>query len=114
MTSFHYEHSKRRKREKVSRFFILSLPRKIVIDSIFRFCDQRYLLRKKLTAREMSQNDDTTTISLSDYILERLIQLRVKSIFSVPGDFNLTFLDHIEDSKHLQLIGCANEVSSAF
>jgi hypothetical protein len=54
------------------------------------------------------------SVSISQYILTRLTQLGVKNIFGVPGDFNLAFLDYIEDSKDLDWVGCCNELNAAY
>ncbi|QRV86347.1 pyruvate decarboxylase [Ceratobasidium sp. AG-Ba] len=53
-------------------------------------------------------------ISLSLYIVERLKQLDCKQIFGVPGDFNLEFLDYIDDDDTLQWVGNANELNAAY
>ncbi|BGP14737.1 hypothetical protein JCM10213v2_002688 [Rhodosporidiobolus nylandii] len=53
-------------------------------------------------------------IYLSNYLLERLAQLGVKSFFGVPGDFNLTFLDLVEEHKQIDWIGCCNELNAAY
>lgn len=53
-------------------------------------------------------------ISLSSYILERLKQLDCRQIFGVPGDFNLEFLDYIEEDDTLQWVGNANELNAAY
>jgi TPP-dependent 2-oxoacid decarboxylase len=54
------------------------------------------------------------SVSISDYILARLVQLGVKNIFGVPGDFNLEFLDHVEDHPDLNWVGCCNELNAAY
>ncbi|KZV78685.1 pyruvate decarboxylase, partial [Exidia glandulosa HHB12029] len=41
-------------------------------------------------------------------------QLGVKSIFGVPGDFNLAFLDQIDDHKDIEWVGCCNELNAAY
>ncbi|CAE6468683.1 unnamed protein product, partial [Rhizoctonia solani] len=51
---------------------------------------------------------------MSLYLIERLKQLGVKHIFGVPGDFNLEFLDYIEDDDTLQWVGNANELNAAY
>jgi pyruvate decarboxylase len=53
-------------------------------------------------------------ITISEYILARLVQLQVKTIFGVPGDFNLEFLDFIEDHPDLLWAGNANELNAAY
>lgn len=56
------------------------------------------------------------TISLGTYLFERLHQkpLDLKSIFGVPGDFNLTLLDKIDDVDGLEWRGCANELNAGY
>ncbi|KAK4058260.1 hypothetical protein OIO90_000417 [Microbotryomycetes sp. JL221] len=51
---------------------------------------------------------------LGSYLLERLIQLDVVKMFGVPGDFNLSFLDLVEDHQQLEWIGCCNELNAAY
>lgn len=56
------------------------------------------------------------TISLGRYLFERLHQapIGLNSIFGVPGDFNLTLLDKIEEVDGLQWRGNANELNAAY
>ncbi|KDE07528.1 hypothetical protein MVLG_02199 [Microbotryum lychnidis-dioicae p1A1 Lamole] len=60
------------------------------------------------------QKLDKGKIYLGSYLLERLAQLDVRAIQGVPGDFNLAFLDLVEDHKQLEWIGCCNELNSAY
>lgn len=60
----------------------------------------------------MSTSNDTVTVS--NYIITRLVQLGVKSLFGVPGDFNLAFLDVVEDHPSVDWIGCCNELNAAY
>lgn len=53
-------------------------------------------------------------IRLGDYLLERLAQLKLRSCLGVPGDFNMSFLDLIEDHPKLQWVGNANELNAAY
>lgn len=53
------------------------------------------------------------TITISEYIYLRIFQLGVKSIFGVPGDFNLNFLENIYKTP-LNWIGCCNELNAAY
>ncbi|KAG2358323.1 thiamine diphosphate-binding protein [Suillus spraguei] len=59
-----------------------------------------------------AENDEFITIS--EYILKRLEQLNVTSIFGVPGDFNMPFLDFIEDHPTIEWIGNCNELNAAY
>lgn len=56
------------------------------------------------------------TISLGTYLFERLHQepIGLKSIFGVPGDFNLTLLDKIDEVDDLCWRGCTNELNAAY
>ncbi|KAH8920662.1 pyruvate decarboxylase [Atractiella rhizophila] len=49
-------------------------------------------------------------IKLGYYILARLEQLGITKIFGVPGDFNLGWLDFIEDHKTIDWVGCCKSV----
>ncbi|CAH6720121.1 pyruvate decarboxylase isozyme 3 [[Candida] jaroonii] len=56
------------------------------------------------------------TITLGTYLFERLHQqpIGLKSIFGVPGDFNLVLLDKIEEVDGLKWKGNANELNAAY
>lgn len=53
-------------------------------------------------------------ITLGRYLFERIRQLEVRSIFGVPGDFNLTLLDKIGEVDDLEWRGNANELNAAY
>lgn len=54
------------------------------------------------------------TVPLGRYLWERIKQLGIKSVFGVPGDFNLTLLDHIYDVEGLEWVGNTNELNAAY
>lgn len=54
------------------------------------------------------------TISVADYLLERLAQLGVTQMFGLPGDFNLGFLDYVEAHKQVQWVGNCNELNASY
>lgn len=54
------------------------------------------------------------TTSIGDYIVARLNQLGVRAVFGVPGDFNLSLLDKIDDHPELDWVGCCNELNAAY
>ncbi|BFZ58364.1 hypothetical protein PYCC9005_005426 [Savitreella phatthalungensis] len=56
----------------------------------------------------------TKTVPFSQYLLTRIKQLGIRDIFGVPGDFNLHFLDAIEDDKDLTWRGSTNELNGAY
>ncbi|CAK8541982.1 unnamed protein product [Lathyrus sativus] len=52
--------------------------------------------------------------TLGRHLARRLVQVGVTDVFSVPGDFNLTLLDHLIDEPGLNLIGCCNELNAGY
>lgn len=52
--------------------------------------------------------------TLGRHLARRLVQAGVKDVFSVPGDFNLTLLDHLLAEPELNLIGCCNELNAGY
>lgn len=53
------------------------------------------------------------TIKTADYLFETLRQLGVRSLFGVPGDYNLTLLDHVEPAG-IRWVGHCNELNAAY
>lgn len=53
-------------------------------------------------------------LNIGDYLLERLSQLGVTTVFGVPGDYNLGFLDLVEDSPNLHWAGNCNELNASY
>ncbi|KAI5248797.1 pyruvate decarboxylase [Aureobasidium subglaciale] len=53
------------------------------------------------------------TITLADYVFTRLHQLGIRSVFGVPGDYNLRLLDSVEPAG-LHWVGNCNELNSAY
>lgn len=56
----------------------------------------------------------STDATLGRHLARRLVQVGVTDVFSVPGDFNLTLLDHLIDEPGLNLIGCCNELNAGY
>ncbi|XP_047319823.1 pyruvate decarboxylase 2-like [Impatiens glandulifera] len=52
--------------------------------------------------------------TLGSHIARRLVQIGAADVFSVPGDFNLTLLDHLIAEPGLKLIGCCNELNAGY
>ncbi|XP_023004099.1 pyruvate decarboxylase 1-like [Cucurbita maxima] len=48
------------------------------------------------------------------HLARRLVEIGVKDVFFVPGDFNLTLLDHLISDPELNLIGCCNELNAGY
>ncbi|KAI5123447.1 hypothetical protein M0805_008819 [Coniferiporia weirii] len=53
-------------------------------------------------------------IFAGQYLLARLEQLGVTHMFGVPGDFNLGFLDLVEDHKSIEWVGNCNELNASY
>ena len=56
----------------------------------------------------------TKKITVGNYLIKRLKELGIKDIFGVPGDYNLLFLDQIDDAKGINWIGNCNELNAAY
>ncbi|CAL0300929.1 unnamed protein product [Lupinus luteus] len=52
--------------------------------------------------------------TLGSHLARRLVEVGVRDVFSVPGDFNLTLLDHLIAEPQLNLIGCCNELNAGY
>ncbi|CDO55277.1 hypothetical protein DV495_004189 [Geotrichum candidum] len=53
-------------------------------------------------------------IPIADYLFQRLAQLGLSHIFGVPGDFNLTLLDHVYVQPDFKWVGFCNELNAAY
>ncbi|KAI0755076.1 pyruvate decarboxylase [Daedaleopsis nitida] len=54
------------------------------------------------------------TMYVGQYLVERLAQLGITKMFGVPGDFNLGFLDFVEDHPKIDWVGNCNELNAAY
>ncbi|KAK1221026.1 hypothetical protein PQX77_016176 [Marasmius sp. AFHP31] len=70
--------------------------------------------RLKLELNALQVEDRSEQIFIGDYLLARLEQLGVTSMFGVPGDFNLGFLDLVEDHPTIDWVGNCNELNAAY
>jgi pyruvate decarboxylase len=52
--------------------------------------------------------------TLGRHLARRLVQVGVSDVFGVPGDFNLTLLDHLIAEPGLRFIGCCNELNAGY
>jgi pyruvate decarboxylase len=53
-------------------------------------------------------------ITVGHYILKRLKEIGIDTIFGVPGDYNMPFLDMIEDDKDILWGNNANELNASY
>ncbi|XP_008775407.2 pyruvate decarboxylase 2-like [Phoenix dactylifera] len=52
--------------------------------------------------------------TLGRHLARRLVEVGVSDFFAVPGDFNLTLLDHLIEEPGLRFIGCCNELNAGY
>jgi pyruvate decarboxylase len=52
--------------------------------------------------------------TLGRYIAAWLVEVGVRDVFTVHGDFNLVLLDHLLAELGLELIGCCNELNVGY
>src|SRR5258708_12938539 len=65
-------------------------------------------------ARVFEEGADTmSTYTVGNYLATRFEQMGLKHYFMVPGDYNLVLLDQLLWNKHVQQIGCCNELNAA-
>lgn len=53
-------------------------------------------------------------ITIGDYLIARLKELKIKHVLGVPGDFNLQFLEQIRAAEDIEFVGMANELNGAY
>ncbi|KAG7191609.1 Pyruvate decarboxylase 1 [Scheffersomyces spartinae] len=53
-------------------------------------------------------------VTLGRFLFERLSQLKVNTIFGLPGDFNLSLLDKVYEVDGMRWAGNANELNAAY
>ncbi|MCE0536162.1 thiamine pyrophosphate-dependent enzyme [Kineosporia rhizophila] len=53
-------------------------------------------------------------MNLAEYLGRRLRQAGVEHLFGVPGDFNLTLLDHLNEVEGLAWVGSPNELGAGY
>ncbi|KAJ7212182.1 pyruvate decarboxylase, partial [Mycena pura] len=70
--------------------------------------------RLRLQLESLQGEDGSKPITIGNYLLARLEQLKVTKMFGVPGDFNLGFLDLVEDHPAIDWVGNCNELNAAY
>ncbi|KAI0766453.1 pyruvate decarboxylase [Trametes elegans] len=73
-------------------------------------------LRHELTTVKVESETTATepTLFVGQYLVERLVQLGITKMFGVPGDFNLGFLDFVEDHPKIDWVGDCNELNASY
>ncbi|KAH7825202.1 putative Thiamine pyrophosphate TPP binding domain-containing protein [Monocercomonoides exilis] len=54
------------------------------------------------------------SLNLSEFIIKRLVNVGVRTIFGVPGDFVMHFMDRIIASPDLTFVPCCNELNASY
>ena len=52
--------------------------------------------------------------TVGEFIIGRLKALGIREILGVPGDFNLSFLEQIEEAEDFRFVGTCNELNAAY
>ncbi|XP_024535521.1 pyruvate decarboxylase 2 [Selaginella moellendorffii] len=52
--------------------------------------------------------------TLGKHLARRLVEVGVRDVFSVPGDFNLILLDYLIADPGLNVVGCCNELNAGY
>jgi indolepyruvate decarboxylase len=56
----------------------------------------------------------TQRMKIGDFLLRRLQEAGIRHLFGVPGDYNLTLLQQLQDSGVLKWIGTCNELNASY
>ncbi|TRM60352.1 thiamine diphosphate-binding protein [Schizophyllum amplum] len=70
--------------------------------------------RLQLELQDLKHAQGVEDITVGDYLLARLDQLQITNMFGLPGDFNLGFLDLVEDHPNIHWVGNCNELNSGY
>ncbi|KAF7299075.1 Pyruvate decarboxylase [Mycena indigotica] len=70
--------------------------------------------RLRLQVEHLQVKDGSEPVYIGQYLLTRLEQLKVTKMFGVPGDFNLGFLDLVEDHPTIDWVGNCNELNASY
>src|SRR5699024_7786563 len=52
--------------------------------------------------------------TVGEFIINRLKELGIKHIIGVPGDFNLSFIEQINEADDIEFVGACNELNAAY
>ncbi|KAF5360435.1 hypothetical protein D9756_004751 [Leucocoprinus leucothites] len=86
------------------------MPYKQAVDALKGEVDR---LKLEITNLQVTHSA-VGNITIGNYILTRLAQLKVTKMFGLPGDFNLGFLDLIEEHPDIDWVGDCNELNAAY
>ncbi|MDO5032554.1 alpha-keto acid decarboxylase family protein [Corynebacterium sp.] len=52
--------------------------------------------------------------TVGEFIIDRLKAIGITEIIGVPGDFNLSFLEQIDEAEGIRFVGACNELNAAY
>jgi pyruvate decarboxylase len=67
-------------------------------------------IQKSPSTQSLASSEST----LGSHLARRLVEVGITDIFTVPGDFNLTLLDHLIAEPKLKNVGCCNELNAGY
>lgn len=67
-----------------------------------------------IPSADLSAIADLAAYTVADYLLDRLAECCVDTIYGVPGDFTLGLLDHVERHPVISWVGTANELGAGY
>ncbi|WP_245254265.1 alpha-keto acid decarboxylase family protein [Paraburkholderia sp. LEh10] len=53
-------------------------------------------------------------MQIGTFLARRLVETGVRHLFGVPGDFNLSFLEQIQEADGIEFVGNCNELNAAY
>ncbi|WP_426409710.1 alpha-keto acid decarboxylase family protein [Bradyrhizobium ganzhouense] len=59
-------------------------------------------------------NSPTERMTIGDFLLRRLQEAGIRHLFGVPGDYNLTLLQQLQDTGTLKWIGTTGELTASY
>src|SRR5260370_21494364 len=68
------------------------------------------------TPESLSETRGAKTMkeTIGNFLLRRLEEVEIRHIFGVPGDFNLEFVQQLEDRRRPEWVGNCNELESCY
>ncbi|MDN5740119.1 thiamine pyrophosphate-binding protein, partial [Corynebacterium casei] len=52
--------------------------------------------------------------TVGEFIIRRLKEMGIEHIIGVPGDFNLSFIEQINEAENIEFVGACNELNAAY
>jgi len=53
-------------------------------------------------------------VKVADYLAQRMVELGIKDVFGLPGDFNFNVLYALEKNENINWINCTNELNAGY